>query len=235
MSTPHHASDSPNTLIMKNQPTPNGDNQGEKASTITSRGVNIPLIDPFLAKELVTAAGRGHLNLIKWFLEHRLLDTELCCEILCAASHKGHIRIVQLMLDNGSDVQYDDNRPLFLAVIGEHLAIIRLLLRCGARSTFSDASSAATSGHHLHLGLLMPSSSWTSGELDQLIGIAGATADAINSIECIQIVVRYCSTSYLVECLARKSAREYEENPGLNIVQLLAHQELRFRRYMQNT
>ena len=220
---------------MKNQPTPTGDNQGEKVSAITSCGAIIPLIDPFLAKELITAAGQGHLNLIKWFLNRRLMDAELCGEILCAASHNGHIRIVHLMLANGGDVQYDDNRPLFLAVVGERLAIIRLLLHYGASSTFSDASSAALSGHHLHLGLLMPSSSWTSGELDQLIGISGATADAINSIECIQILVRYCSTSYLVKCLARKSAREYVENPGLNIVQLLAHQELRFRRYMQNT
>lgn len=188
-------------------------------------------MNPSLAKELIAAAEVGHIHLIEWFLVARLLDADLCGEILSAASHKGNIQIVRLLLKHGCEVQFDDNRPLFLAQTGGSLAIIRLLLSNGARSNFSHTSTAAQDGNHLFLGLLMPTTTWSYDELDQLLGIAGATADATGCIRCIQTVIRHCSTDHLLELLTKKDVLEYEENPGLEIVQVLAHEKLRFRRY----
>jgi len=47
---------------------------------------NKPSISSHLAQEIITASGLGHLHLIKWFLDQRLMDAELCGEVLCHAS-----------------------------------------------------------------------------------------------------------------------------------------------------
>lgn len=158
------------------------------------------------------------------------MDAELCGEILCNASSNGHIRIVHLILKNGGDVHFDCGRALFLAAIHNHLAIVTLLIHQGATSGYAEIESAAIDGNHHCLGLLMPSASLSHSQLEQIIGIAGATAAAIKITECAQIVIRYSKTKYLIELITKKSKRDYEENPGLNIIQKLALKELHFRR-----
>ena len=56
------------------------------------------------------------------------------------ATDRGHTNIVQLLLDNGSDVNVkaiDGKSPLFLATKKGHTEIIELLKRAGAKESRS--------------------------------------------------------------------------------------------------
>jgi hypothetical protein len=196
----------------------------------TTNGCNNPSISNQLGHQIISAAGKGYSHLIKWFLDRGLIDADLSGEILSNASYYGHIRIVQLILENGGDVHYDGDRALLFAVSRNKLPVVKLLLYHGATSAYAEVSQATQDGYHQCLGLLMPITILNHSQLEEIIGIAGATAAALKRIECAQIAIRYCSTKYLIALQTKKSNRDYEENPGLNIIQHLARQELRFRR-----
>ena len=60
---------------------------------------------------------------------------------LFAASHVGHVDVVQLLLDYGSDVNaldiYDQS-PLHMASFGSHVNVVQLLLEHGANVNTQD-------------------------------------------------------------------------------------------------
>lgn len=185
------------------------------------------MISGFLAAEIVQAAGLGQPYLIKWFLERRLLDTDLCGMALCAAAHHGQIHVVNLLLKHGGDVRFNNEAPLFWATVGEHLAIIKLLQRHGATATIGTVCWAAIHGKHRCLALLMSGASWTFDDLRDILWHASSASE--NLVECARFVIRHCSDNYLIERVARWDKSECENYPDLQTLKLLARQELRFR------
>ena len=216
---------------MKNHSNSDKNNQSqENAGITTSRTTTCSSVTSGLSKEIIAAAGLGHLHSIKWFLEQRLIGAELSGEVLCAAAFNGHVQIVNLILKHGGDVHFNNDHPIFSAVAGEHPAIVKLLLHYGATCTSGVASHAALCGNHQILGSLLSNACLNSDELDEILGIAGATAAAIHSVECSQITIRYCSTSKLIGWVLRKYDPQSDDKLGLKIIKILAHKELNLRR-----
>ena len=132
-------------------------------------------------------------------MRKRLLDGDICGRALCSAARFGQINVVNLLLKHGSDVHYHNDAPLFLAVDGEHLAIIKVLLRGGATSTVSAVCWATRRGNHRCLALLMSGASWHYHELRHILCHVGAAG--VNIVECARIVLRYCADAYLDQCI----------------------------------
>lgn len=211
---------------MKNHSNSDKNNQSQENAGITTCSA----VTSGLSKEIIAAAGLGHVHSIKWFLEQRLMGADLCGEVLCAAAFKGHVQIVNLILKHGGDMHFNNDHPIFSAVAGEHPTIVKLLLHYGANSTSGDALHAALCGNHQILGLLMPNACLSSDELDEILGIAGSTAAAIDSFECAQITIRYCSTSKLKGWIVKRYDPLSDDKSGLKIIKNLAHKELKLRR-----
>jgi hypothetical protein len=181
-----------------------------------------------LDQAVVDAAEQGQPHLIEWLLRKRLLDGDICGRALCSAARFGQINVVNLLLKHGSDVHYHNDAPLFSAVDGEHLAIIKVLLRGGATSTVSAVCWAARRGNHRCLALLMSGASWHYHELRHILCHVGAAG--VNIVECARIVLRYCADDYLDQCIAKWDESVCDAQPAIGIVKPLVVRELRFRR-----
>ncbi len=97
------------------------------------------------------AVTEGQVALVKLLLETNemeeyLKDDSYCTSLLSAASF-GHEQIVQLLVEQGAQVDSKDiqgRTPLFLAATNGHEAVVRLLLEQGTNTELKDPSYKTT-------------------------------------------------------------------------------------------
>ncbi|MEX0940541.1 MAG: ankyrin repeat domain-containing protein [Candidatus Babeliales bacterium] len=82
---------------------------------------------------LILAAGNGHYEVVEFLIkngvdvnEHVLLDS---WNALMVAIKNGRIEIVELLLKNGAEVSSVGSTPLMLAIEGNHLNILKLIIK----------------------------------------------------------------------------------------------------------
>jgi len=83
-----------------------------------------------MPKDVVVAALKGHVDVIRILLDHNPDITGA----LVGAARGGNMDIVRLLLDHGADVNEDRELPAIgYAIINEHTAVFRCLLQHGAK------------------------------------------------------------------------------------------------------
>lgn len=92
---------------------------------------------------VATAAGLGRLDDAARLL--KTADAQSRHRALALAAQHGHVHVVNLLLDAGEDLNrynpdgnHSHSTPLHQAVWGGHLAVVRLLVECGARLDIED-------------------------------------------------------------------------------------------------
>lgn len=96
--------------------------------------------------DIAEAAGAGDTERLANILREKRADgvsVEILNHALCKASAGGHAEIVELLLDNGADIEASDREvtPLMEASIMNHIEVVRLLLNKGANVNGDRASS----------------------------------------------------------------------------------------------
>ncbi|KAF4958745.1 hypothetical protein FSARC_10936 [Fusarium sarcochroum] len=91
---------------------------------------------------LCYAARADDVELVKLLLQQKTLEVKMAESALFEAAYKGHLAIVELLVQNGVDINaYDDNRrrPLHIACRENHEDIVALLMMYGANADKVDA------------------------------------------------------------------------------------------------
>ncbi|KAF5690614.1 ankyrin repeat [Fusarium denticulatum] len=97
--------------------------------------INRFLIQEDLDSALRVAAGEGHIEIIRFLLYERANSNEITAGTLQAAAYRGHLAVMKLLLDNGADIDANDDRfgsALEAAAKGSNLTALRMLLDHGA-------------------------------------------------------------------------------------------------------
>jgi ankyrin repeat protein len=101
---------------------------------------------------LGSAADKGHIHIIKWFLENTNIDpSDNNNTILISASCSGHLDIVNLLIDKGVDPSTRNNNALIYASINGHLNVVKRLiqdLRVDPSDQDNEALNAASGNYH---------------------------------------------------------------------------------------
>ena len=119
-------------------------------------------------KELLLAAEKGNVNIIRGVLSSFMVDTNFMTEInqspLLLAAENGHKDAVQLLIDRGAEPNRADqygNTPLHNAALEGHKDVVQLLLDRGAEPNMADQDGrtplhlAAYGGHKDVVQLLL--------------------------------------------------------------------------------
>jgi len=81
---------------------------------------------------LFRASENGHLEIIKYLVEHKDGITKGKNDGIRSASEYGHFEIVKYLVEHGGDVTAFDNSAISLAVSNGHLKIVKYLIEHGA-------------------------------------------------------------------------------------------------------
>ncbi|KAG5802662.1 hypothetical protein H9Q74_011922 [Fusarium xylarioides] len=93
------------------------------------------LIQEDLDLALREAAEEGHIEVIRFFLNERTNPNKISGGALQAAAYRGHLAVINLLLDNGADIDVHHDRfgsALEAAAEGINLTVMRTLLDRGA-------------------------------------------------------------------------------------------------------
>lgn len=91
-------------------------------------------------KDFIKAVKYGNLKKVK-----ELYTKDLCLDLaLHEASSNGHLEIVKFLVENGADVQSEDNYSLRWAVIEGHLEVVKYLVSRGADQFAYDSHAIKT-------------------------------------------------------------------------------------------
>lgn len=101
----------------------------------------------------IKAATEGHLEIVKAFLQDRLISEEERGPAVWFAASEGHLEIVKTLLAYGSIGQIDRGSAVWLASAQGYLEIVKILLASGCihNTIRGDAVYEAAKGGHLEI------------------------------------------------------------------------------------
>ncbi len=73
---------------------------------------------------------------------------------LLSALGEGHLNIVQYLIENGADVQAQENEPLMFASINGHLDVVQFLIKKGAKVTDQNNEALVCAVENEHLDVI---------------------------------------------------------------------------------
>jgi len=101
------------------------------------------------------AAEKGHLDLLRFFVEECDVDVEVSSNILLRnAAENGHAAVVSYLLEKGADFTVYNNAPLREAAEAGHLAVVKALLDAGADIDAFDGAALKEAAEHGHKDLV---------------------------------------------------------------------------------
>ena len=103
---------------------------------------------------LIYASSNGHLDVVKYLVDHGANVNADDDEALIWASKNGHLDVVEYLVDNGANVNAEDDYALRLASENGHTDIVKYLVDHGANIHTRDDEALRWASEYGHLDIV---------------------------------------------------------------------------------